>query len=237
MTQTTTVAALQSAHRIYNPGDNPVVAMANVNLEIRRGDFLALAGPSGSGKSTILNCLGCLDTPTQGRVLILDKDTSLLSKQQLSDIRSQHIGFIFQSFNLIPVLSAAENIEFALQIRGDIGPAETKERTAAMLKRLRLNNLGHRRPSQLSGGQQQRVAIGRALIKNPALVLADEPTANLDRATSEEIIQIMRDMNEEMGVTFVFATHDHDLMQKARRLVMVQDGRIQSDTTQTGTSL
>lgn len=224
------VAELKNAHRIYNPGDNAVVAMADVTLTVYRGDFLALAGPSGSGKSTILNCLGCLDTPTQGRVLILGQDTSRVSKQQLSDIRGRQIGFIFQSFNLIPVLTAAENIEFALQIYGRVGHADMKKRTADMLDRLGLKNLGNRRPSQLSGGQQQRVAIGRALIKNPALVLADEPTANLDRATSEEIIEIMRHMNEELGVTFVFATHDHDLMQKAKRLVMVQDGRIRSDT-------
>ena len=227
-------ARLEGASRIYNAGeDTEVRAMDRVDLTIERGDFLALVGPSGSGKSTALNCIGCLDKPTSGRVLIDGQDTSVLDSAGLSRLRNERIGFIFQSFNLIPVFSAYENIEFALQIRGGIPPKEMHRRVMDMLEIQRQVDQKDRVPAHLSGGQQQRVAIGRALVKEPALVLADEPTANLDRKTSDEIIALMRRLNQELSVTFVMSTHDHHLMTFVRRMITLEDGRIVRDE-QTG---
>ncbi len=229
-----TVVSLKDATRIYNPGENEVRALAGVSLDVYRGDYLALVGPSGSGKSTVLHTLGCLDRPTTGRVLVEGRDTSTLSADALSRVRNERIGFIFQSFNLIPVFTAYENIEFSLQILGGVSPAEMKQRVDEMLALLGLEKQRDRRPNQLSGGQQQRVAIGRALVKRPAIILADEPTANLDRKTSEEIIALMRRMNEEKQATFVFSTHDENLMRHARRVVRLVDGSIVSDTQTAG---
>ncbi|MCK6571815.1 ABC transporter ATP-binding protein [Myxococcota bacterium] len=221
------VVRLEKASRVYNPGENEVRAMDAIDLEIRRGEFTALVGPSGSGKSTLLHCLGCLDAPTSGRVTIAGQDvTQGLTAAQRGEIRNRSIGFIFQSFNLIPVLTAYENIEFALQINGTLNARQIRERVDEMLALLGLTTQRDRRPNQLSGGQQQRVAIGRALAKRPALILADEPTANLDRKTSEDIIALMRRMNEQLGATFVFSTHDEHLMGHARRIVRLTDGRI-----------
>ncbi len=228
------VVRLVDASRVYNPGENEVRAMDAINLEIHKGEFTALVGPSGSGKSTLLHCLGCLDAPTSGTVVIAGQDvTQGLTATQRGEIRNKSIGFIFQSFNLIPVLTAYENIEFALQINGRLNPKETRERVLEMLDILGLSTQKDRRPNQLSGGQQQRVAIGRALAKRPALILADEPTANLDRKTSEDIIALMRRMNEQLGATFVFSTHDEHLMEHARRVVRLTDGRIVSDDRRT----
>jgi len=225
------VVRLEKASRIYNPGENEVRAMDAIDLEIRRGEFTALVGPSGSGKSTLLHCLGCLDAPTAGRVTIAGQDvTQGLTAAQRGEIRNRSIGFIFQSFNLIPVLTAYENIEFALQINGTLNARQIRERVDEMLALLGLTAQRDRRPNQLSGGQQQRVAIGRALAKRPALILADEPTANLDRKTSEDIIALMRRMNEQLGATFVFSTHDEHLMNHARRIVRLTDGRIVNET-------
>jgi putative ABC transport system ATP-binding protein len=222
------VVRIENASRVYNPGGaGEVRAMDGVNLTIERGEFLALVGPSGSGKSTVLNCLGCLDTPSSGRVLIEGKDIAQLGHNGRSRLRAERIGFIFQSFNLIPVFTAFENIEFALQIQGRAVDAET--RVKKMLELLSLTAQAHRRPAQLSGGQQQRVAIGRALVKEPAIVLADEPTANLDRKTSSDIIALMRRMNEELRATFVFSTHDEHLMSHAKRIIRLVDGRVVSD--------
>jgi putative ABC transport system ATP-binding protein len=224
------VVSVVEASRVYNPGENEVRAMDSISLEIRRGEFLALVGPSGSGKSTLLHCIGCLDAPTSGRVEVEGRDvTTGLNADARADVRNRSIGFVFQSFNLIPVLTAWENIELTLRIRGDLDPAEMKRRVDDMLELLGLTPQRDRRPNQLSGGQQQRVAIGRALVKAPALVLADEPTANLDRKTSDEIIALMRRMNEQLGVTFVFSTHDEHLMRHARRIVRLSDGRIVAD--------
>ncbi len=225
------VVRLEKASRVYNPGENEVRAMDAIDLEIRRGEFTALVGPSGSGKSTLLHCLGCLDAPTSGRVTIAGQDvTQGLTAAQRGEIRNRSIGFIFQSFNLIPVLTAYENIEFALQINGTLNARQIRERVDEMLALLGLTTQRDRRPNQLSGGQQQRVAIGRALAKRPALILADEPTANLDRKTSEDIIALMRRMNEQLGATFVFSTHDEHLMNHARRIVRLTDGRIVDET-------
>lgn len=223
------VVRLENATRIYNPGENEVRAIDGVTLDVARGDFMALVGPSGSGKSTVLHSLGCLDRPNAGRVFVEGQDTTTLSGDELAQVRNQRIGFIFQSFNLIPVFSAYENIEFSLQILGTVSPAESRERVNEMLAILGLEKQKDRRPNQLSGGQQQRVAIGRALVKRPAIILADEPTANLDRRTSEDIIALMRRMNEEKHATFVFSTHDEHLMHHARRVVRLVDGKIVSD--------
>jgi putative ABC transport system ATP-binding protein len=230
------VVELVDAFRIYNPGENEVRAMNGVNLTVNHGDFLALVGPSGSGKSTVLNCLGCLDKPTSGTVLVEGQNTDKLKSAQLSRLRNERIGFIFQSFNLIPVFTAYENIEFALQILGGLSDDERKNRVAEIVDTLGLTEHQHRRPSELSGGQQQRVAIGRALVKRPALILADEPTANLDRKTSSDIIALMRKMNEELGATFVFSTHDEHLMTHVRRIVRLVDGAITADEQVKATS-
>ena len=226
---TDVVARLEDCHRVYNPGENEVRAMDGVTLAVTRGEFMALVGPSGSGKSTVLNTLGCLDRPTSGKVFVEGRDTSLLDGDALSRLRNERIGFIFQSFNLIPVFSAWENIEFALQIRGGIPAPEIRDRVDHIVELLGLTEHSKRLPSQLSGGQQQRVAIGRALVKEPSLVLADEPTANLDRTTSEEIIALMRQMNEDLDATFVFSTHDEHLMTHVRRMIRLVDGRVDAD--------
>ncbi len=223
------VVRLEKATRIYNPGENEVRAISDVDLDVRRGDYLALVGPSGSGKSTVLHTIGCLDRPDQGKVFVEGRDTSQLDANALSRVRNERVGFIFQSFNLIPVFTAYENIEFSLQILGGVSPSEMRDRVGEMLAVLGLEKQRDRRPNQLSGGQQQRVEIGRALVKRPAIILADEPTANLDRKTSEDIIGLMRRMNEEKQATFVFSTHDEHLMRHARRVVRLVDGRVVSD--------
>jgi putative ABC transport system ATP-binding protein len=227
------VAELVDLHRLYNAGkDNEVRAVDGVSLQIKKREFLAIAGPSGSGKSTILNCLGCLDTPSSGEVWVDGERVSDRSLSALSETRSRKIGFIFQSFNLIPVLTAFENVAFSLDIQGDLGRVEIRERVMNLLERLGISAEAHRRPGELSGGQQQRVAIARALIKNPALILADEPTANLDSATSDNIIDLMRQMRDELDATFVFSTHNTVLMGRAERLVKLVDGQIVSDNIQ-----
>ena len=223
------VVRLENAYRIYNPGENEVRAVDGIDLSIYRGDYAALVGPSGSGKSTVLHALGCLDRLTSGKVFVDGVDVSGLSNVQLSLLRNKKIGFIFQSFNLIPVMTAYENIEFSLQIQGGIPAKEMKDRVMAMIDLLGISAQKDRRPNQLSGGQQQRIAIGRALVKNPSLILADEPTANLDRKTSEDIIGLMRRMNQELKATFVFSTHDENLMKHADRIVRIADGKIFAD--------
>ena len=190
--------------------------------------MVAVAGPSGSGKTTLLNMYGCLDKPTSGKVYVDGEDITNMNKKQLAHIRNHKIGFIFQSFHLIPVLSAYENVEFALQIQGKLSPAERKERIMPILETLGIASLADRRPGEMSGGQQQRVAIARALAKKPALILADEPTANLDSKTSAAIIELMLKLNQE-GATFVFSTHDPMVMEAAPRLVHVLDGHVQSE--------
>jgi putative ABC transport system ATP-binding protein len=223
------IARLEAVEKVYQAGEVEVHALRGVSLAIEPGAFLSLAGPSGSGKTTLLNLLGALDTPTSGRVEIGGVSTETLGPRTMADFRNTRVGFVFQTFNLIPVLTAAENVGFPLQLLGVRDPAERRRRVEAMLDSVGLAGLGPRRPRELSGGQQQRVAIARALVKDPALVLADEPTANLDSDTSEEIMSLMEALNRELGTTFVFSTHDPLVMGHATRLVRLRDGQVESD--------
>jgi putative ABC transport system ATP-binding protein len=214
--------------KAYGSGAAEVQALRGVSLAIQPGEFTVISGPSGSGKSTLLNLIGCLDAPTRGVVRLEGKDLSSLSPGELAGVRAKRIGFIFQSFNLIPVLTARENVELALQLAGDTGP-DRSARTQKALDGVGLTGLGDRRPNQLSGGQQQRVAVARALVKQPALIIADEPTANLDSKIGKQILDLMREMNERMGVTFLFSTHDPQVMERAKRVVTLTDGAITND--------
>ncbi len=219
----------------YRVGDLQVTAVRGVTLDIESGAFLSLAGPSGSGKTTLLNLLGALDTPTSGSIWIGDLATEGMSSKALADFRNTHLGFVFQTFNLIPVLTAQENVELPLQLLGIADGEDRRARVKTMLEEVGLAGLGDRRPAQLSGGQQQRVAIARALVKSPTLVLADEPTANLDSTTALEIIALMRSMNEKFATTFVFSTHDPLVMEHATRLVRMRDGQVEADERRSGT--
>lgn len=203
-------------------------ALDDVSIAVARGEFSALAGPSGSGKTTLLNMLGTIDAPTSGIVRIDGADVTKMSESQCSDLRLHRLGFIFQSYNLIPVLTAAENVEFVLLLQG-IGARERRERAEQTLVDLGLGELLRKRPTEMSGGQQQRVAVARAIASQPSIVLADEPTANLDSRTAENLLELMLRMNEERAVTFLFSTHDKRVMDRARRVVQLVDGRIESD--------
>jgi putative ABC transport system ATP-binding protein len=211
-------------------GDDEVVvhALQGVDLTIGAGEFTAMAGPSGSGKSTLLHILGGLDRPTDGKVELEGRDITGLSRTELSRLRRDRMGFVFQSYNLVPVLTALENAEYVLMIQGVPTP-ERRERVRAILKEVGLEGLENRFPRELSGGQQQRVAIARAIVSEPALVLADEPTANVDSKTAEGLMDLIRRLNEEKRVTFLFATHDREMMKRARRLLRLKDGKIVSD--------
>ncbi len=215
--------------KTFGKGELKVHALNDVDLDILPGDFATLAGPSGSGKTTLLNMIGALDEPTSGEVVIDGQPLSSLKKAQLSDLRLTKIGFVFQSLNLIPVLSAQENIEFVLELQG-CSREERRARARAALKDVGLEGLEHRRPSALSGGQQQRVAVARALISKPAIVLADEPTANLDSKTAFELIELMYRLNQEHGSTFVIGTHDPRVMEHTKRHIELLDGKVASDT-------
>ena len=208
----------------YDLGRTKVPALRGVSLAVEPGEFMAVAGPSGSGKSTLLNLVGCLDRPTAGRVLVGGQDVAALGDDALSDLRARTIGFIFQTFNLIPVLSALENVEFPLLFRG--GRNAGRERALEALAAVGLADFARHRPDELSGGQRQRVAVARALVTDPAIVLADEPTANLDSQTGETIIDLMLDINRRAGTTFIFSTHDPKVMAHAQRVVRLSDGRI-----------
>ncbi|MDP2311856.1 MAG: ABC transporter ATP-binding protein [Pseudomonadota bacterium] len=219
---------LRNVKKIYPMGDLEVQALRGVDLTIEKGEFTVIAGPSGSGKSTVLNLIGCLDRPTSGEVLLEDRPVAKMGDTELGALRAARIGFIFQSFNLIPVLTAFENVELALRLAGH--HTDNKARVEKALRDVGLGEHFHRRPAQLSGGQQQRVAIARALVKSPALVIADEPTANLDSHNGKAILQLMREMNERDGVTFLFSTHDAMVMEQAKRVVRLVDGAIVDDT-------
>lgn len=221
-----TVVRVDRVSKEYRLGEQNVRALDDVSLSIEPGAFLAIAGPSGSGKSTLLNLIGCIDTPSSGRIEIDGRDVSGQSPDQLADLRARSIGFIFQTFNLLPVLSAAENVEYPLLQLPEMSRAERRERVAAMLELVGLQRFGHHRPSQLSGGQRQRVAIARALVTRPRIVLADEPTANLDHKTGEGILRLMKDINRRSGTTFVFSTHDRKVMATSDHMVRIEDGRI-----------
>ena len=218
---------LKDVRKTYGAGAQEVHALDGVSLGFAPGEFTVLCGPSGSGKTTLLNMIGLLDTPTAGEVFVEEEDVSRLSSKRLARIRAGRIGFVFQAFNLVPVLSALENVEVSLHLART--PGDHRAIATEALERVGLGKLIHRKPGQLSGGQQQRVAIARALAKSPALVIADEPTANLDSATGAEILAIMREMNEEDGVTFLFSTHDPMVRDCARRVVVLRDGRVAED--------
>jgi putative ABC transport system ATP-binding protein len=223
-----TVVKAENVIKDYGLGTQTVHALRGVNLEFTGGEFSAIAGPSGSGKSTFLHLVGCIDTLTGGSITIGGCDTGKMTRNELALLRRYSIGFIFQAYNLIPVLSAEENISFPLTLLG-VEKNEIKERTAKALKDVGLEGMEKRRPKEMSGGQQQRVAIARALVKKPALILADEPTANLDSAIGREILELMLALNKSEGTTFIFSTHDQMVMDYARRLIRLRDGQIESD--------
>lgn len=214
----------------YRQGALDVMALNGVDLDIFSGDFATLAGPSGSGKTTLLNMIGGLDTPTDGQVTLDGQNLGNLNKSELADIRLHKVGFVFQAYNLVPVLSAVENIEFILRLAG-VDAKERHSRAMTALAEVGLAGLENRRPSHLSGGQQQRVAVARALIGRPSIVLADEPTANLDSKTAEELIDLMSELNTEQGITFLMGTHDARVIARSRRHIEMTDGRIVSDET------
>jgi putative ABC transport system ATP-binding protein len=220
------VVRVESVFKDYLLGDQIVQALTNITLQIQRGVFLAISGPSGSGKTTLLNLIGCIDMPTEGRIFINEQDVTDWSSDQLADLRARNIGFIFQTFNLLPVLSAAENVEYPLLQRRDLSREERQRRVDYFLDIVGLTKYAGQRPNQLSGGQRQRVAIARALAIEPTIVLADEPTANLDRATGSEILKLMRDINQKLGTTFIFSTHDQRVVDMADRLVRIEDGSL-----------
>jgi len=222
------IVECRNLSKIYQQGKVAVTALAQVNLEIRKGDFMALAGPSGSGKTTLLNLIGGLDSANAGEVRLDGRLLNDLNQSQLADLRLHSIGFVFQAYNLIPVLTARENVEFILQLQKR--PAEERRKLAlAVLDDVGLGGLQDRRPAELSGGQQQRVAVARAIVSGPAIVLADEPTANLDSKTGQGLLELMGEMNRVKGVTFVFSTHDRMVMEYAQRLVRLRDGQIVED--------
>ena len=217
---------LVGARKDYPLGRTVVSALRGVDLLVRRGEFVALAGPSGSGKTTLLNLVGCVDIATAGTVRVAGHDTSKLKESALTKLRLDSLGFIFQSFNLIAVLDVFQNIEFPLLLQGRLSKAERAERVGAIVERVGLSGQVKQRPAELSGGQRQRVAIARALVTRPTLVLADEPTANLDSETGERIVDLMRELNHTEGTTFLFSTHDPKIMNHADRVVRIADGRI-----------
>lgn len=224
--QNGTLAELRDVKKDYFLGKVTVPAVRGVSLEVIRGEFLALAGPSGSGKTTLLNLLGFLDTPSSGEVVIEGELSSGLKASELAVLRRQKIGFVFQSFNLIPVLNAYENVELPLLLLDGWPEERRREAIMSLLEEVGLKDLEFRRPGELSGGQQQRVAVARALVKNPAFVLADEPTANLDSVTGRGILELMKKMNKEHGTTFIFSTHDNLVMEFADRVVNLLDGKV-----------
>ncbi len=222
------IVTCRGLEKTFGKGELAVRALRGIELEITPGDFATLAGPSGSGKTTLLNMIGALDAPTAGEVTVDGQPLSGLTRTELSDLRLTSIGFVFQSFNLIPVLSARENIEFVLQLQG-VAPAERHARAMEAIRDVGLDGMQDRRPGKMSGGQQQRVAVARALVSKPAIVLADEPTANLDSKNALELIDLMRRLNREHGTTFLIGTHDPRVMKHSRRHIEILDGRIDSD--------
>lgn len=224
------IVRLEDVVKIYPLGKTEVHAVKGVSFTIEKGEFISIVGPSGSGKSTILNLIGCIDTPTSGNVFINGVETGSLRDRQLTTLRHEALGFIFQSFNLIPVLDVYENIEFPLLLgKNRMGKAETKEWIDYLIEAIGLERFRAHKPTELSGGQRQRVAIGRALASKPDIVLADEPTANLDSETGKTIIELMRQMNRELNTTFVFSTHDEDIFSIADHIIRLQDGLIVED--------
>jgi putative ABC transport system ATP-binding protein len=220
------IVSLENVSKDYMLGKTVVPALRDVTLAVDRGEFLSIAGPSGSGKTTLLNLIGCVDTPTAGRVVVGGEDTSKLGERALTELRLRTLGFIFQSFNLVSVLSVFQNVEFPLLLQGGLSKKERAARVLGLLEAVGISDYARHRPNELSGGQRQRVAIARALVTRPAIVLADEPTANLDSATGENIIDLMKEMNRKDGTTFIFSTHDPKVMAHASAIVRIADGRL-----------
>ncbi len=223
--------SLNNLSKTYPLGSQKIAAVQGLTLEIQAGEFAVLAGPSGSGKTTVLNIVGALDTPTEGSVNVDGNDYSEMNPKELADFRLRRIGFIFQSYNLIPVLTAAENAEFTLMLQG-MSTLKRRKIISGIFGELGIEGLEDRRPNDLSGGQQQRVAIARAIAPQPAVVLADEPTANLDSSTAEDLLQLMRRLNQEKGTTFLFSSHDPLVIAHAERVISLRDGRLESDIQQ-----
>ncbi len=226
----TAAVRTDSVWKVFEQEAEEVQAVRGITLTIERGEFVALAGPSGSGKTTLLNLIGGLTRPTKGRIFVAGRDLTKMSNVELARLRLEQVGFVFQAYNLLPVLTALENAEFPLLLQG-VEEAERRARVRELFERTGLKGLENRRPGKLSGGQQQRVAVVRAVASKPALVLADEPTANLDTTASETLLDMMVELNQELGTTFVFATHDARVMERSRRLVRLIDGTIHSDET------
>lgn len=222
--------------KTFQQGDEIITGLDKVSIEIDESDFVCLSGPSGSGKTTLLNAIGGLDTPDSGQIFIGDEQIDRLSKGELADMRLNNIGFVFQSYNLIPVLTARENVEFVMQVRG-VPAAERSALSHDILKEVGLKGLEDRRPAQLSGGQQQRVAVARAIVSQPKLVLGDEPTANLDTHTARQLMDLFVELNQKHNITFVIATHDVRVMAYTKRLIRMEDGKIISDKVQSQSSL
>ncbi|WP_319265705.1 ABC transporter ATP-binding protein [uncultured Draconibacterium sp.] len=222
------IIEIKNLHKIYNGSSVSVHAVNGINMSIEEGEFTAIVGPSGSGKTTLLNIIGGLDDASEGSVEIEGVKINELSSRKLTDFRMKNIGFVFQAYNLIPVLTAKENVEFIMHLQGS-KKAERDARTSELLKAVGLGEMMDRRPSKLSGGQQQRVAVARALASKPKFVLADEPTANLDSHSTENLLDIMEQLNKEEKITFIFSTHDQRVVNKARRVITIEDGKIISD--------
>jgi len=218
----------ENLEKTYQDNGIPVHALKGIDLAIHRGEFTVIAGPSGSGKTTLLNLIGALDKATQGEVYFEGEALSTKTKKQLSDLRLNKIGFVFQAYNLIPVLTALENVEFTMMLKG-IPEKERKQRALKIMEDLEIAELAHKKPNEMSGGQQQRVAVARAIVNNPTIVLADEPTANLDSETGKRLLQIMREMNQQRNITFIFSSHDPQVIEHARRLLWLKDGRIEKE--------
>ncbi len=228
---------LESVEKDYPLGNLVVQALRGVSMRIEPGEFTTIAGPSGSGKTTLLNLIGCVDVPTRGTVRIEGQATESLSDAQLTELRLRKLGFIFQTFNLVAVLNVFQNVEFPLLLQGGLGAGERRRRVEELVEKVALTPQLTQRPSELSGGQRQRVAIARALVTGPRIVLADEPTANLDSVTGQTILDLMRAMNRDDGTTFIFSTHDPDVMKYAGRVIRLVDGRVESDEVRTPESV
>lgn len=227
------IVEAENITKIYIHQRQEVRAVNGVSLHISEGEFTVIAGPSGSGKTTILNIIGAMDSATSGSIVVGNRNITKLARGERADFRREKVGFIFQSYNLIPILSVYENVEFALDLTGKRGREEKREKIQELLRDLGISDLAHRKPSELSSGQQQRVAIARALIKDPILILADEPTANLDTLTGEEVVKLMEKINREKKTTFIFSSHDPMIIQRARRVIRVRDGRIEEEEDDT----
>jgi putative ABC transport system ATP-binding protein len=224
----TEIIRTENLDKIYQDNGIPVHALKKINFIVNKGEFTVLAGPSGSGKTTLLNLIGALDSPTAGKVFFEGTDISTKKPRQLSSLRLKKLGFIFQAYNLIPVLTAIENIEFSMMLSG-ISQKIRRQRAAQVMEELGIGELAEKRPNEMSGGQQQRVAVARAIVNNPTVILADEPTANLDSKTGAILLDIMEKMNREKNITFVFSSHDPQVIERGKRLVILHDGMIESE--------